>query len=511
MASLPWTAPLAVAALLASAPAAASWKFTPAVSLSETYTDNVNLATPELAQGQFVSDLAPSIAIANDSPRFKLAASYRLHAYLYSDKQVANTNERNREFDASLKSKLIQDFLYLDANATRAQQNVSAFGPQGGGNNYSSANKAEVSTYRIAPYVMHRFGSSADLQVRYTRDSVDGGTSGLGNSKSETASFSLATGPTFRTLGWTLDYNRQQLHDSITEESSSEVATAGLRYRVASELSLTANGGYDKYEYQAPGGESRGKNYAVGFIWTPSLRTSVTASAGRRYFGKSYLLDASHRSRHTVWSINYNDAVTTTRSQFLLPSTINTAAMLDGLFTPQYPDADARRAAVEAYMRSTGLPASLADSVNYFSNRYMLQRQFQASVALNGAHSTLLVSLYKNRRSALSNQQADSELLGSTQLAINDNTSQVGANASYNYTLSSRTTANLGASISRSKSLSTALTADNASYLRLGVSHKFAPKLNGSIDLRHVRGSTGLGSGQSYRENAVSATLSTQL
>jgi uncharacterized protein (PEP-CTERM system associated) len=509
-ASLPLAAPLALLALLASPACRADWKFTPSVALTETYTDNVALTSAEQAKSEFVTDLAPTLSIANDGPRLKLQASYQMHGYAYSDRQVANTNRSQRHLEANAKAKLVEDLLYFDGAASINQQAVSAFGPQVNDNGYASTNRTEIKTYRLSPYLTHRFGSSADMMLRYTRDSVESGNRALGDSKGDSADLSINSGAAFRTIGWGLDYNRQQVDNTVAHESSAETALASLRYRYSPQLSLTANGGYDKYDYQSLGGKTRGKNWSYGLIWTPSLRTSVQASAGKRYFGSTYTLAANHRSRSTVWSVNYNDAVTTTRTQFLLPSTIDTASMLDRLFRASFPDPVARQQAVDAYIRATGLPASLADSINYFSNRYILQKQLQASAAFNGAHSTLVLSVFNTRRSALSLQQTDSALLGSSLSTLNDDTKQLGASALFNLILSSRSAVNLALTSARTESISTGLT-DHNRAVRLALTRQLKPKLRGALELRHVQGGNAALGGRTYRENAVSASISMQL
>ena len=83
------------------------------------------------------------------------------------------------------KADLINQFLYLDATASSSRQAISAFGPVHSAA-YSSANNTQVSTWSISPYLRHRFGSSADLTVRYTRDSVSQGATGLGTSLGST-------------------------------------------------------------------------------------------------------------------------------------------------------------------------------------------------------------------------------------------------------------------------------------------------------------------------------------
>jgi uncharacterized protein (PEP-CTERM system associated) len=506
----PLFAPLAMLALALSPECQAAWKFSPKAELRETYTDNVSLAADELATSQLVSELSAGFTLANNGPRLKLLADYELHRYAYSDQPQAGTNQSQRQFRADAKARLVDDLLYFDGNASIGQQAISAFGPQPSGNGYASANRTEIKTYRVSPYLAHRFGAFASSELRYTRDAVDSGSVGLGNTRGDTVALNVASGEVFRTLGWGLQYTRQQLDDSIAQDSTSENALASLRYRISQGFSLTANGGYDKYDYQSLGGKTRGASWSTGFLWTPSLRTSIQASVGKRYFGSSKSLLATHRSRRTVWSVNYNDAVTTTRSQFLLPATIDTAALLDVLFTPTFPDPQARQQAVDAYMRATRLPASLADSINYLSNRFILQKQLQASAAFIGARSSLVLSVFDTRRTALSSQLADSALLGGSLVTLNDNTRQTGGNALATYRISPRSNVNLSATYSNTDSLSTGIT-DTNKALRLSLTRQFQPRLKGEIEVRRVHGTAATLNGRSYRENAVAASLSMQL
>jgi uncharacterized protein (PEP-CTERM system associated) len=497
-------------ALLMSPQCRADWKITPAVDLRETYTDNVRLEPSESARSQFITDLTPSLSIASDGPRLKLHAAFATHLYAYSNDRIEGTNRSQRQFAADAKAKLIDDLLFFDGTAAIAQQNISAFGPQINHNGYADVNRAEVRTYRVSPYLAHRFGSAASGELRYSHDSVKSSTNALGESTGDTVSMSIASGPAFRTVGWGLQYSRQDLDDTLARKSKAENANASLRLRISQSFSLNANGGYDKYDYEALGGKTAGKSYSLGFSWAPSQRSSIQASAGKRYFGPSYALIASHRSRSSVWTVNYNDAVTTTRSQFLLPATIDTAALLDRMFRANFPDPKERQQAVDAYIRATGLPASLADNINYFSNRFILQKQLQAAAAFNTAKTTTIFSLNATRRTALSTQQSDSALLGSTLSNLNDDVRQFGASVGLNYRISPRTGVNLLLNKTRSESLSTGIRSDQAS-LSLAMTRQLQRKLKGAVELRRNQGNSAIQGGRTYRENAVSASLSLQL
>ncbi len=493
--------------VLALLPAAvqAAWQVTPSVEVRETWSDNAALRPDNQKESQFITSVSPGIQVMNNTPRLQFTASYQLSAFAYSNERL-NGNERiNHNLNATAKGKLIQDFLFVDAQAGITQTPTSAFGPVSD-NEYSNANRSEVRTWRVSPYILHRFGGFATAELRYAHDLVDSDATGFGRSTADTATVNINSGPVFRTLGWGFQATRQNLDDSIAPETSSSTALASLRYMLTQQFSLTATGGYDKFDYAGIGQGTQGASWSGGFAWNPSSRTSLTANAGKRYYGNSYFLAATHRSRNTVWSINYNDNVTTSRENFLLPSAVNTASMLDQLFLPNYPDPVLRALAVAAYMRALNLPATLPDSVNYFSNRYILQRQFNASVALRSARTTTMLTLFKTRREALSLLEYDSELLGSSQQNLNDNTSQTGFALMFDYRFNPRTNASLSANVSKTDSHTLGLGERNRQY-RAMLSRSFQARLSGSLELRRNYGGLALQQ-SSYTENSVAATLS---
>jgi uncharacterized protein (PEP-CTERM system associated) len=497
-------APALVLALLPSAVRAA-WQVTPSVELRETWSDNPSLRSDSEKRSQFITSVSPGVTVTNQTPRLQVSASYQLNAFKYSGERVTGTDSVNSSLNASAKGMVVNDLLFFDAAAGITQTPISAFGPVGD-NPYSSTNRSEVRSYRVSPYLVHGFGSFAVAQLRYTHDMVDSDAVGFARSTSDSLNLSLNSGPTFRTLGWGLQLNRANEEDGIAPKQINSKVLASLRYAMTRTFSLTGTGGYDKFDYESMGDSTQGASWSGGFSYNPSARTSLQMSAGKRYYGNSYFLAATHRSRYTVWSINYSDDVTRSRSNFLLPSAVDTAAMLNQLFMADFPDPALRALAVQAYIRALNLPRSLPNSTNYFSNRYMLQRQFNASVALRTARTTTMITLYKTRREALSLLRYDSTLFGGGQENINDNTDQTGLAVMADYRLGARTNVSLAATTSRSESRSGKFDDRNRQF-RAHLSHTFSPKLSGGVELRRTSGGLAL-QGGSYSENAVAASLS---
>jgi uncharacterized protein (PEP-CTERM system associated) len=510
--------PLALAALLLSAECHADWKFTPTLGVSETYSDNPGLQRDADAHGQWISEAIPGFTLASRSRRLRLSAFGEWHFYRYQDKNTPNMHDRERRYGLNADARLIEDFLSLETAASGSRQAISAFGPRYN-EPYSTFNRTDVRTWSISPVLQHRFGNTAAMQLRVTHDSVesDGNitNSAFADSRSTSALLSLASPDANSALGWGLQYMRQNLEMDRYGSSTSVNASANLRYRLSRSWSAVASVGHDSYEFTTLNSRTSGPSYNAGFIWAPSSRTSVDARIGHSFLGKTGALAATQRTRRLVSRLSYSDQVTTSRAQFLLPAAIDTAAMLDQLFSSTISDPVLRAQAVQSYMASTGLPPSLANNINYLSNRYMREKRLQAAWIYTLPHSTMMLSAYRSQRTALSLEQSDSELLGSQFASLNDNVRQYGVDASFSYRLSPRTTASAAAAASRSTSLTTGVT-QPAHYVNLSLTRQFERKARAIFELRHTSSAYGAftsaaasGAGR-YTENALSATLAVQ-
>lgn len=508
-AKLPRLAPLALA-LLSIAPAAhAGWRFTPTISMTETVTDNVNLQPDDQRRTVWVTDAAPGFTLVGATPRLSLQAVAQEHVFGYSGSRLTGTVDNQYVYGANGQARVVDDWFYVDASTTGGPRAVSAFGPQADGSLWATGNLVNVRTWRISPALRHRFGNTASMEVRYTRDSVDQNGNALSSGDSHGWTANLASGPSFYTLGWSLDYSRQDLDNKLTGPSSFKNAQGTLRWRLSRTFALTASSGYDSYDFESLGGRTAGHSWSAGFIWTPSARTDIRISAGHRFFGPSGALDASHRMRHSVWTAHYSDTITNSRQQMFLPAAFDTASMLDKMFAASIPDPVARAATVQAYMLATGLPPTLTDSINYMSSRWLREKHATLGMALNGAHGTLMLSLFDDKRNALSSMESDSDILGSAIAALNDNVHQRGFSSAYNYRASARTNALLLATLSRVTSLTTGITQD-VSQLRLRLTRDLGRHSQAAVEVRRAHGGSSNLNNQTYTENAVSATLSIQ-
>ena len=502
-------APLA-ALLLVALPAQAQWNVTPSLSLTETYSDNPTLSSGANKRGQFITEVMPAIEVYGQNSRVQVNASASASLYNYSEGRPTSARRSNVQYNGAGRLKVIDEFMYVDARANGSSRPVSAFGPDDTGTNrYTKENRTQLNTWSVSPYLVRRFGNFAAGTLRYTHDSVEADDTRFGKSDSDGIAFNLNSGRAWRDLGWNLRYTRQDVDMERFGESSSENALAGLSYRVHRTLNLTLTGGYDVYDYGDYGGRTSGASWSAGFVWNPTVRSAVQMSAGRHFLGNTGSLLATHRSRHTAWRASYSDSVTTTRREFTQGQEIDTASLLDSLFALTYPDPVARRQAVDDYIRLAGLPPITGEQINFLTNRYFRQKLAQASVAYNMRQHGAVLTLFADERVALSSGAADSELLGNQLFDLNDNVRQVGASAAYSYRMNARTSATAALTATHSESRSAILNRDQQS-LRLNLTRRFSRKLLGVVELRHVRGERGFDN-TSYKENAISATITAQL
>ena len=498
-------APAALLALLLAPNAFAEIKFTPSIFGSETFSDNVNLRPADQAESSFITEVTPSFLLVSNGPRLKLSAGYQLHLYSYSNK-VDNTNNSSSQYQLNMNAKLIDQLLDLDASATRQTVSRSAFGPQGNDSLYSDSNRTDVSSYNIAPTLRHRFGGTADAYLRYSRNRVVGDRI-LGTTNGENILANITSGSNFNTIGWGLNAVQDSFSGGLYGDTVSQNIEASLRYRLSQSLSLTATGGYDKYEYSAQSGDdTKGASYTGGFIWTPSSRTRLQMSYGKRYYGNTGSLDFTFRGRRSAVNATYGDTVTTSRQQFLSSSALSTNALLDAMLTASIPDPAERQKAIAAYLAATGVTPTLANNTNYLSNVFQRQKRFEVGYSLQGSQSTSTLSVYKTRSVALSTQTADSDLLGENLAILNNNLDSTGASAVYTRRLTRITQAVASVNVQRSKTIDTDLTTDNET-VRFGLTHTFDAKLRGAVELRQSRGSYFNTGNSRYRENAISATI----
>ncbi|MDC8756868.1 TIGR03016 family PEP-CTERM system-associated outer membrane protein [Janthinobacterium fluminis] len=495
---------LLIIVVLAVPARAADWSVAPALRLRESYSDNALLAPPEQARGDFISEISPSLVVHGKGPRLRLDLAYSLQQILYQRRP----DRSNHQLQADANGELLQDWLYVDARASVSQQNVSGFGPQALDNLAVPGSQSTVQATQISPYLRRHLRGLGSAELRYTHAEVSNGDALL-TVKTDELLLDLVGDTGAGGLGWDAHLDRRQTRNRRQGTRQASKAALSLRYMLSSHFNVFASAGYEREAYAAADGAAPGgRHWSLGLGWYPSNRSNIVVSAGKRFFGNTYAVDANYRSRRINWSLGYHEDISNTPAQLLRLSAGETANLLDQLWSGAMPDPQLRRRRVDTFMRFSQLLGPDVGAVNYFSEHYYLQKQLSLSMAAATPKSTLVLGLTATRRTAQSKIGIDSLLLPDLSAALEERTRQLGASAGWNWRLSSRSSVNASAAYGAIESLGLGRKDRNLA-LSVGITRTLQPKLTAALDLRRVQHSSNRGG--NYRENAISASLIFQL
>lgn len=487
-------------ALLAGPSWAAKWDIVPTLFVEETYTDNVGLAPSGLKRSDWVTEVTPGVSVSATGARLRFNATYAAQG-LYRARE--ESRELNHQLNASGNAELVRQLLFLDTRAAVAQQNISLLGPQAVSNVNTTGNRTTVRTFLVSPYLRHDFGPVAQGEARLTYSTVNtDATTSLSNSQANRIDMRLASGPAYKLTTWNLAYSRDHIDSTGPQDTTTEKITAGARRLITPTVGLLANVGYENNDFLTVGPAPKGVSWSAGLEWTPTPRTHLAATTGRRFFGATRSLDFSHRTRLTVWSVNYSEDITTTRSQLLVPVTVDTAGFLDTLFLSGIPDPAARQRAVQAFIAQTGLPPSLIVPLDFFTSQNFLVKRWAGSVGIQGVRNTVLANVFTETRVSEATGLA---LAGAGDFASSANVKQTGASLLWNWRFAARAASNLSVGYTRNEFPGIGRE-DNLKFIRLSLTRQFQPRLSGSLNYRRLQNDSDQ-SGAGHTENAVSAAL----
>jgi uncharacterized protein (PEP-CTERM system associated) len=381
---------VAMAALQGHCPlaAAADWTLEPSISARESYTDNVFLSSNK--EGDLITDISPSIGLRARGNRLTLDAAYSLQTLTYLNNSSQSTIRNYLNSFATLEA--LDDFFFVDADASISQQSVSPFGPSASNNGSLSSNQYEARTFGVSPYVRGKFASGLSYDARYRASWSTSDSAALSSSETTQATGNI-TSP-IRLFGWKAEYNQSKTDFQNQQRASYDttIYRGRLFFQPVSTLRLQAIGGYEENNYGIS--DQSGNTYGAGFSWAPSPRNSIDAEWEERYFGPSYLVNAQHRTRMSVWSLNYSRNITTTPEELLRLPAGNIAAFLNQTLTPKLPNEAQRIAAIQDFLFTTGLSPFLANSRSFYSEQVFLQERLTASATLLGRRNLVSFTLF---------------------------------------------------------------------------------------------------------------------
>jgi uncharacterized protein (PEP-CTERM system associated) len=475
---------------------AAQWSVAPAITLRETYTDNASLAA-EPTEGDYITEVAPGIAIQGTGARFRASLNYTANAIFHArnsgEDRLANTLSAFGNLEA------VESFFFVDANASISQQFISPFAPRPANVTAISPNRTETRTFGISPYVRGQLGSalSYELRNRNTWTSADAG----GLADVYTRQWSASLGGPVRVFGWSLEYDESTTRyddAGILPEQKSRLYRGRLFFQPDPEWLLFASAGREQNNY-TPEQERSYTTYGGGVTWRPSARTQADFQWERRFFGTSRSARLSHRTRLTAWSAAYSKSVSSFQQQLLLPLLLDSAALFDSIFAARIPDPVARRAAVEEFLRVTGIPAVLVIPITFYTQNIFLQERLEGSVGILGVRNSLTFTAFSAKSTALT--QTFSPALPDAFFAGGSRIRQHGFGFNASHRLTGFTSLGAGGSRIFARSEEPATLSSRSDFFSLSLNRTLSPKTTTFAGLSYSR-FTSTGAATTYARSA---------
>jgi uncharacterized protein (PEP-CTERM system associated) len=501
-----------MAAVLGSSHAAAqsTWRFVPSFTVAETLTDNVAFAPENAKESDLITQLTPAINVTSQG-RLRMNLSYRPTALFYANRSDQNTIQNYLDGNATYEA--IQNWLFIDANASITQQSFSAFGPQSNiATENINANRAETMTYRVSPYVRGRLGSNADYVMRYTYAASQVRGSDLGQSEVQDWLGTVSSRPVPTGLGWALNASYQTVHGGIGPQaclgcvnpnldSQAERLTGALNYSFNPELRISVLGGWESNNYS--GEDQSSLTYGGQLEWLPTLRTRLNAIYEHRPLTNTYEVGFSHRTRLTAWRVSDSKTITTLPAQLVAGRSQSAFDLLFDALASQFPDPIARTDAANRVLQQTGIPRDLALTPLFLSSRAFVQHSRILTFALNGVRNTVAVA-----GSIVNTRSTESGVAVSDSLSQASDIEQRTLTATWAHHLSAITSVNLLGSYSRNTGSGIGSVDESTQYsARLTLTHQFSRRTYGTVGARYLRFDSTTTPANNIREKAILGSI----
>ena len=489
---------------LAFAPAAAAdWRFEPTLNASAIYTDNVNQSASKPEDAMILSATPGFTLRSRGLRRAQATLQYGLTGVARFGGDTSDDLYHN--LNAAGKAELVEDFLFVDGSARVSQELISLLGSPADAE-INNRNRATVGTYSISPYIRKRLGTFANAQARYTASGAIFENDVAANSNANSFSAGLNSGTRFDDLSWGLNYSIRKAQNRSAVDTTFERASATAGYALTRKFRVFGSVGQDWNDYLSTSGTS-GSSYSAGFGWSPTRRTSVEASVGERYFGRTFSLAGSHRTRSSNWNLRYSEDVGDITQQLLEESsklffvceTFPFLRPAADLAEPSPASCWGPYTAGQIISRSNlpdpVLVALGLKNIGITKGVYII-KSLTAGVSWNLGRFDFGLSAYDTKRLYQALRDAQDHVQGVI--------------GSVSYRLTPQTTANSSLSLSRN-SLDSAVTGgaareDGILSFSLGLNHSFTDQLNGALVFRHTQRDSNAANSD-YDENRLTATV----
>lgn len=300
-----------------------AWEFSPAVSVSQIYTDNVELAPAGEEDHEWVTELDAGFSLSREGSRASARLSYNFQGLEFW--RESDRSDVFHQFSGDGNVDLVPELLFVEAFTAFRQRPISQ--DAGFGDNINiTDNRTDEFLLRVSPVLVQRWGDTASGQLRYVHNRVYFRDAEVrdDSSYSNEIRARLESGPEFTRVGWELAYDWSDTQFDDGSSATLRRAEALARWFATAGTSLFAVVGQEDNDFtQDPRrAEPDGTLWLVGATYEPDARLFAEAFFGERFFGRTYGGNLEYRFRDAVAFVNYTEDLETVNSFDLTPERV---------------------------------------------------------------------------------------------------------------------------------------------------------------------------------------------
>ena len=316
----------------------ATLRITPTVDVTESYTDNVLLAS-EGAEADLITQTQADLNFTASGARVGLNLNLgAVHDY-YLDTDGLN-GLRPQALGAG-DIELLKDHFFIDASVSLSETSTQQNGDQSAIDRNLPSNRAQLLLYEVAPRLVNRFGRllEATLEYRHSESRYSkpaAGTANLPpvlptlpgltnpnrlqnqNEKSDDISLSLDTGRYFSSFNSQLSFDKSTSKRETGNKFTEDRVDWVNEYQIIRQLAIIARVGYEDVGDMDSTLSNRGATGSLGFHVKPGPRIDLRTEYGKRFGEKNISADLTYKiSSFYVLTASVSQSVQTQSSSRL--------------------------------------------------------------------------------------------------------------------------------------------------------------------------------------------------
>lgn len=422
--------------------------FEPRISLRETYSDGGS-GSGGNSRG-WVSALTPGFKVQRQGSRVKTDINYSLNNLYYHDDSELDLRH---QLGGSVLGELLQRELFVDSHFSKRDQIISPLRASNLDSTLQRGNLTSSTTWSLGPRWERRLGDIASSTLRYEVNRVSFSGGAADDSSGTTLVAGLNSGAMFSDWFWSADYSKNDVRYSGEDgRDEFEMYSGTLGYNLTRKFNVFFTAGNENNQFRNSVGSTGGSYWNVGAGFSPSVRTSLNASIGKRFFGDTYSFSLNHSARRWNATVSRSETITTTRQ-----------LQLGDIFLicpPEIPNCTPEEAI------AFGVDIGVRDGT-------FIQSSLTGSVAYTRAKSSWTLSVFDEERTFRDGSGG------------NDQSS--GATVGWNWRFGPRTSVHAGTGWTRYQFSTGTATEVDRWFLRTGLDRDLAPDLKGSLNYSYQK------------------------